>query len=608
MDEDLRIALAEDVAFTVSTWGTLVDQRSSTFVRFDPNAIAPRLQHGILEFVTTAPRDANGHKLWLDVVASRQSGKSVTTALALWARTAYNPGVFTATIADTKDRADDLFRAVTMCQDNVEDDVRMPTIPNRESRQLTFEHGGKYRSLSVGANMVGIGRAYDNLHISEAPFAEDMADTWNGILPAVINRAEACVVRESTPAPLTKPSAEWFRDECNSSRLGRGRSRFLFEPFFGSLLNERAWDPSWKLEGDEVTLLDKFGPKNGPISDPGNYRVLTLENLAFRRSMLDNDSELRRTPDLFLVYYPTDPLSCWQHSGESAIPSHAVAKHLERTDLVAWTRGDVYKRYKNQVDPVAPHVIGVDPAGWMGGDQASFQALEVWAEEWEHVSEFSSNMVDPPTFARIIIQEAERLNDAMVIVENNGVGLAVLTLLEMATGSNGVMLLDENGRERRYHLKNLYYHQLAGNADNKPGIAAGAKTNGEGLVGLIDALMDRLKTRSGEFLDQAKSYKRDKEVEESDKWKIMNPGKTQKRKRDKHHWDRVSAMIWACYAARQAPQRYKAKPPEEVAARREELEERARVHGYTQRELEAMHEDQRRVERAHARHLKARRL
>jgi hypothetical protein len=609
VDAELRAELAADIAFTVSTWGTLLDQRTSTFVRFDPNAIAPRLQNGILEFVAKTPRDSDGNKLWLDVVSSRQSGKSVTTALAMWARTAYNPGVYSATIADIKERAEDLFRAVTICQNNVDDAVRMPTIPNRESRQLTFEHEGKYRSLSVGGNMVGIGRSCDNLHISEAPFADGMGEAWNGILPAVINRAEACVIRESTPAPLTQPSAEWFRDECNSSRLGHGRSRFLFEAFYGSLLNQRTWNPAWKLEADEIKLLEKFGPKNGePLSSPGEFRYLTLESLAFRRAMLNNDSELRRTPELFLVYFPTDPVSCWQHSGEGSIPAHALEKHTAATDLVVWTRGDTYKRYKDGVTPNAVYAIGVDPAGWTGGDQASFQALEVWADEWDHVSEFSSNTVDPPAFARLIIEEAERLNDANVIVENNGVGLATLTLLELATRPSGVLLNDAAGRERRYHLKNLYYHQLAGSADNKPGIAAGARTNAEGLVSLIDALMDRLKTRSAEFLAQAGSYKRDKEVEESDKWKIMNPGKSQERKRPKHHWDRVSAMIWACHLARTLPQRFKVKPPEEVEARRAGWEERARTQGWTQREMEAMEADQKKVERALRRQRKARQL
>lgn len=600
MTPEVQAQLAANVAWTLTTFGSVLDQSTSQMVTFDPNRVAPDLQNTILRFVADTPRDADGNKLWLDVLGPRQSGKSVTTVLALKMRTAYNNGVYSATIADNKDRAEDLFRAAMMCHMHMDDAVRAPTIPNRESRQITYQHGGKYKTLSVGGNMVGIGRAYDNLHISEPVFASGIAEAWNGILPAIINRQESCVIRECTPGPMHMPGAEWYKDECASSRMGRGRSRFVFCPYFGSLLNQRTWNPDWVLEKEEIALLEKFGPKDGNLSNPADWRHLTLENLAFRREVLNNDSEVRRNPELFLVFYPTDPVTCWQQVGGGAIPYHALERHLAG-ELEQWNKGDTYKRYKDTVDPVAPHVIGVDPAGWMGGDQASYQALEVWADEWVHVSEYSSNQVDPPTFAREIIKEAERLNDAFVIVENNGVGLAVCSILEMATSPSGVVLKDENGEERRYHLKNLYYHQLAGSAGNKPGIPAGAKTNAEGLTSLVDAFMDKLITKSAELLNQCISYKRDKEVAESEAWKIINPGKTQDKRRAKHHWDRVSAMVWACYMARQVPQRFKATRPENLEARREELEERAKVRGYTQRELEAMEADQRKREREHAR-------
>lgn len=604
MNPDLRDELAADIAWTVQEYATVHDQTTSAFIPFNPNRVAPRVQNGILDFVANAPRNIDGYKLWLNVLASRQVGKSVTTVLALQAKTAYSPGVYSATMADTKERAETLFRAALFSQEHWDAATQMPTIKAAESRQLTFVHGGKYKTLSMGGNMVGIGRAVDNLHISEPVFTPGIAEAWNGILPAIINRAEACVIKECTPGPMHQPGAEWFKAECAASRKGIGRSRFLFEPFFGSLLNVRTWHDDWKLTKEEQKLIDKFGPKKGePLSDYDNFTYLTLENLAFRREIMDNDSEVRRHPELFLIYYPTDPITCWQAVSGGAIPGHVLERHL-LGDLVEWDKGANYMRYKEAVDPVAPHVIGVDPAGWMGGDQASFQCLEVYADAWTHVSEFSSNQIDPPTFARVIIEEAERLNHAWVICENNGVGLATLAILEMATSPTGTVLKDANGIERRYHLKNLYYHQLAGNAGNKPGIAAGAKTNIESLSALVDGLMDKITTRSAEFVDQAGSYRNDKTVQTSEAFAILNPGQMQAKRKPKHHWDRVSAFCWAAYMARRMPQRFRRVAPEALQARREELEERAKVHGYTQGEMDIMRKEQTKREKQAARRRK----
>jgi len=562
MDDELLLQL-RDPRVTVPEFCSVVDQRTEDIIRYDVDRVCPRLQRSILAFMGDTPRDSDGMTQWLIVNASRQTTKSTTTALAMANLAEYTPGAFAAIIADKKERAEDLFRAIDISYEYKPEEVKYPTIANRESRQLTFTHKGKIRTLAANQENVGIGRGASYLHMSEVPFWNDPADVWFKMGPAFRNRKNAVIVMESTPAPMSEPGAEWYRDMCAEARKGHGRLKFLFVPYHESRLNERGWGKNWIPDSTELKLLEKYGPPTGmePISNPG-ASYLTLENLAFRRRVMEEDKLIRRYPELFFVFYPVNSITCWQQPGGGAIPSHVLEKHLD-SDLVPWNPPDnMYMEYE-EPKPDAVYVIGVDPAGFGSGDQASFQVLEIWADEWKQVAVFSSSEPNPPEVARYILEAARRYNDAEVVVENNGVGAGVLSVLELASDYNGVVLISRRGVERKYKLKNLYYHRR-GSARATPGIPASKRTNSEAMAAMIDALMDRLTLKDAETVEQLRSYRRDKELEDSEKFKLLKPGKVGRGRRSKHHWDRISALLWACLVARDAPVRYKPKTDEQL--------------------------------------------
>ena len=561
MDDDL-IRQLRDPRLTVPEFCSVVDQRTEDIIQYDADRVCPRLQHSILAFMGDTPRDSDGMTQWLIVNASRQTTKSTTTALAMANLAEYTPGAFAAIIADKKERAEDLFRAIDISYEYKPEEVKYPTIANRESRQLTFTHKGKIRTLAANQENVGIGRGASYLHMSELPFWNDPADVWFKMGPAFRNRENAVIVMESTPAPMSEPGAEWYRDMCAEARKGHGRFKFLFVPFYESKLNERNWDKSWKPDSTEMKLLEKYGPPTGlePVKAKG-AGYLTLENLAFRRRVMEEDKLIRRYPELFFVFYPVNSITCWQQPGGGAIPLHVLEKHLEG-DMIPWNPAD--NRYMQYQDPHPDgvYVIGVDPAGFGSGDQASFQVLEVWENEWRQVATFSSSEADPPEVARYILEAAKKYNNAEVVVENNGVGAGVLSILELASDYNGIVLVDPKGVERRYHLKNLYYHRR-GSTRAAPGIPASKRTNSEAMAAMIDALMDKLILHDAETIEQLRSYRRDKELEDSEKFKLLQPGKVGRGRRSKHHWDRISALLWACLVARDVPVRYKPKTDEQ---------------------------------------------
>ena len=128
---------------------------------------------------------------------------------------------------------------------------------------------------------------------------------------------------------------------------------------------------------------------------------------------------------------------------------------------------------------------------------------------------------------------ATRYNKAMVIVESNGVGQSVLALL------------------RDWDYRNLFYEKL-----KRPGFTTTSKSLDQSLGWLVDGLLDELVLYDKNLVEQLMSYKNDKRIEENPNSEIIR-GASSKRRRDRHHWDKVSALMMALAGVRQLPRRQK---------------------------------------------------
>ncbi len=515
--EDEALAALCDPAISLRAYAKIIDQQTGNELPFDPFAITNRLQETVVAYYSEPPKTQFGQTKWLTVLGYRQGGKSLTAELCGYVRSAYTPGHDHVCIADNRDRAEYLHRRIHLTHSRWPEPVRAKTVPNREVRQLTFQHGGKMRVLSGESGAVGIGQSPDSFHGSELPYWRNAGHQFSMIYPSMINRDHSLVLLESTPAPIIEPSTEWWRDHCRDAKLGLGRWVYGFFPFWDGKLNARAWPKNARLENEEIKLLEKFG-----------HLGLKKENLAFRRLMMETDAEIRRNPDLFRVYYPFDDISCWIASIGSVFHNTLLKRHQEKT-LIPWEAP--YMEYE-QPEAGAVYVMGVDPAGYAARDHAAFQILKVYDGEWTQVATFGAT-TDPVTFAKKIYDMGRKYNNAMVVVESNGVGVATLALLEDAG------------------YPNLYYDK-----PYKPGFASTAKSVSMMLSYLQDALKDELILWDEDTVDQLGSYREDKRVERSITSEMLHSGKPGKR-RERHHWDKVSALQLACVGARNAPRRYK---------------------------------------------------
>jgi len=509
-------------AYSMPLFGSVINQVDDQMIRYDPYAITHKLQATLMAYYANPPRTDDGQSRWLVLLGYRQAGKSLAAELAAYPLAAYTPGFDHVCIADKRSRAEYLHKRVQTNHTNWPDDIKSPTISSRESRQLTFAEGmgGKMRTLTAGGENEGIGQSFSSFHGSEIPFWPNADEVMTLAIPAMINRNNSLVVMESTPAPASASSVTYFKDLYIDGANRRGRWLSVFFPFWDGKLNRRKWDVNSPMSNEEISLLDRFGPLG-----------LTKENLAFRRLMMESDPEIRRDPNLFAVFYPFDDLTCWFSKVGGVIPSGVLAKHIVSTDLEDWDDGIGYAEYK-QPRQGAIYVIGVDPAGYGARDHASFQVLEVWDGEWTQVAAYGK-VTNPLEFSKKLLEAAHKY-DAFVYVESNGVGAAVLAYLE------------------EVEYKKLYYRE-----DGKPGVAASESMNAKMLSYLIDALLDCLVIKDKDTVTQLQSYKNDKAVERSAVSEILTGTGAGNRRRSRHHWDKVSALSLACYAARHMPQRAK---------------------------------------------------
>jgi hypothetical protein len=505
-----------DPALSLRTFGKVQDIVTGTEIPYDPGRITRTLQQTVLAYCSEPPRNSYGQTRWLLVLKPRQAGVSTLAANCGYTKAAYLPEQDVITIADTRERAQYLHTRVHALHRAWPAEIRSETIPNREARQLSFLNGSKIRTLSADGSGIGIGLTPSFLHMSELPWWVDLGGVLGNLRPALEQRQNVLVIGETTPAPAREISAERTKELVRDAKLGTGRWLLAFAPWWDGVLNARPWSTDWSLTNEEIRLIEAYGEQG-----------LGLDNLAFRRMMLE-EPEFRRDPTLFEVFYPSDDTSCWGKGSTGVIPSHAVERH-QKLDLVQAAEG--YVEFEPP-EPDALYVMGVDPVGNAARDHGAFQILKVYDGEWTQVARYAGH-TGPNELEPLIRQAAERYNNARVVVESNGVGQAILALLKV----------------NRYPST---YHEALG----RPGVASTGANADKHLSWLIDALLDELVLRDAETVSQCGDYRHDKRIEESATSEQIRR-ETNKRRRDRHHWDLVSALIMAVIGARTMPRRSK---------------------------------------------------
>lgn len=338
------------------------------------------------------------------VLKARQVGLTTWTAARFLLKTITQPGTLTLQVAQTKDAAEEIFRIVHRFVDSMPEAVRNgPLRTSRASaRAIAFpELDSQYLVVSAGEKNAGRGLTVQNLHCSEvARWPGNPGETLKGLLAALAPEGE--LILESTPLGVGGCFyEEWQR--ADETGMVRHFFPWWMEPRYREAAVEEA-----SLSAEEQELKVRHG--------------LDLRQIAYRRRLRRDHLALARQE------YAEDSESCFLASGESVFELTAVEERVKTAPPPVQTRHN--GRLEIWLPPAKDnhYVVAVDPAeGGSEGDYSVAQVVDL--ETGLQCAEFAAHM-GGMELARMVTGLAEEYNGAMLAIERNGCGSALLARVQ----------------------------------------------------------------------------------------------------------------------------------------------------------------------------------
>jgi Terminase RNaseH-like domain len=339
------------------------------------------------------------------VLKARQLGITTYVAARFFLETITHPGTVSLQVAHSQEAAEELFRIVHRFLENLPESMQRGALKTSHAnvRQIVFPGlDSEYRVATADEN-AGRGLTIHHLHCSEvARWTRGPDEALASLRAALVPDGE--IVLESTP---NGASGIFYQEWQEAEETGY--SRHFFPWWYDYTYASKVEVPVRPFTVEEEELILKHG--------------LTDAQIAWRREAF---STLR---GLSVQEYAEDPVSCFRLSGECVFDQDAVdiaqtnlTDPMEIKDnrrLLIWLPSQVAREY----------IIGVDPAG--GGSDGDYACAEVierqtamqCAELWGHFS--------PQELAQRLAELSKRYNGALVAVERNNHGHAVLAHLRM---------------------------------------------------------------------------------------------------------------------------------------------------------------------------------
>lgn len=387
------------------------------------------------------------------LLKARQEGFTTLIAALFFLDTINNRLTNSVIIADDKESTERIFQIIRRYYDNLPDDKK-PRTKYENKGELSFpELDSTFYVGTAGSRNYGRGTTVNNVHASEVAFWQNPEDIITGLLQAVPE--DGNIFLESTANGM----GNYFHLEWNNPE---------------SIFAKRFF-PWYEHTDYQVAVTDEVITEDEqPLVEAYN---LSLPQLLWRRK------KVKELKEKFKQEYPSNPKEAFIASGNNFFDAEVLDAYITSTPGNNKPIGyiEFLKPQKN-----SRYIIGADTSEGLDGegdhDFSAFQVLDV--DTWEQVARFKGRL-EPVDFARELVKVGAYYNNALIVVERNNHGHAVLA--EMIHHSDYPRMARDKWGGIYYHLD---YDASRRARIRKPGYPTNVKTKMIALDSLAASLLD----------------------------------------------------------------------------------------------------------------------
>jgi hypothetical protein len=335
-----------------------------------------------------------------------------------------------AVVVHNEDTASRVFKIIRWAYDSFDQEFKDEN-PLNEDRRDAFEFKNKSTLYVYTAGTRGVGRSetFHDLHLTEVAFWQDAETSATGLQEAVPRIGHIC--RESTPNGRAGIGGWWY-EQCMASLREEGSYKLYYYPWWWG-------DENFLQPAPDEHIVPTDEEMNIIAAAQAQGFKLELGHLKWRRNKIIDLGEK------FFQEHPEDPETSFLLSGSPVIDPNLLRRLTQRSDAQFVMRTEKTKGLGDSITwkmpgGTSPFIVSVDVAEGLPHNDAS--VINVWQNTPE---EFVNARRDRGwwTFDELAyraVEVAKEYHDAMIIVEVNSIGRAVM---QRITGE--------------LHYSNIYY-------------------------------------------------------------------------------------------------------------------------------------------------------
>jgi hypothetical protein len=370
------------------------------------------------------------------LLKSRQLGFTTLASIDMLDDILFNPNFHSLLISYDEDSAKRIFQnKVLFAFEHFNPDLKnLYQVDSSRSNQLRVDLGeGNYSDFQV--DNTGRSGTFNHVHISElgaicAQFPEKIDKIIRGTFPSV-HPPHGRITIESTSEGPTGDYYEMFI-EAFSLPISHQYRPTEFKAFF---YNWQWDDESLKFYKEPNIDLINDHPEFKEIQKKHNelarfhpdlYQPLTDIHLTF---YIDKFLELKKSWRKLFLEYPLTVEDAFKSSSRNIFNLDVLNKLLLQAKLQTPLEQNGWLVY-GDINPTGKYIVSADPSEGIGQDHSAATLWRFDLSKPKVVATFTDNRIPPDIFAHTLAQMGNIANSALIMVERNNHGHAVLQKLK----------------------------------------------------------------------------------------------------------------------------------------------------------------------------------